>query len=90
MRWQGLSIDDIPRLKTEYGENVLPYKEQDTWFSIAVNQFKSPLIYILIFVIVASVIFKEIEDAVLVSAVVILNVVMGFIQEFSTKKLSRV
>lgn len=86
MKWKGLNNDDIKRLRIEHGENVLPKKDPVTWFSIAINQFKSPLIYILVFVIIASIIFRETEDAILVSAVVLLNVVMGFIQEYGAQK----
>ena len=86
MKWQGLSDTEILEKRKIYGSNTLPEKEPTTWFSIAVNQFKSPLIYILLFVIAISVIFKEIEDAILVTAVVMLNVSMGFFQEYGAQK----
>lgn len=86
MKWQGLSDTEIQDKRKIYGSNTLPEKEPTTWFSIALNQFKSPLIYILLFVIAASLIFREIEDAILVSAVVLLNVFMGFFQEYGAQK----
>jgi len=86
MKWQGLSDTEIQDKRKIYGSNTLPEKEPTTWFSIAINQFKSPLIYILFFVIAASIIFKETGDAILVSAVVLLNVSMGFFQEYGAQK----
>lgn len=86
MKWQGLSEAEVLKQKEIFGTNVLPEKEPSTWFSIAFNQFKSPLIYILLFVIAIQILFKESGDAILVSAVVLLNVVMGFIQEYGAQK----
>lgn len=86
MKWQGLTDSEVLRKREKYGFNSVPEKEPGTWYSIALSQFKSPLIYILLFVITISLIFKETEDAILVSAVVILNVVMGFIQEYGAQK----
>jgi Ca2+-transporting ATPase len=89
MKQVGLSDNQVLLNQKQFGKNVLPEKEQSSWFTIAISQFKSPLIYILLLVIVVSVIFKESEDALLVSAVVILNVVMGFFQEYSAQKTLR-
>ncbi len=86
MKWQGLDDSDIIIKRNLFCANSLPEKESGTWFTVALAQFKSPLIYILLFVIAISLIFKETEDAILVSAVVALNVIMGFIQEFSAQK----
>jgi Ca2+-transporting ATPase len=89
MRLQGLSDFVVLEQRNIYGENLLPEKEPVTWFKTALSQFKSPLIYILLFVIALSLIFREVEDTLLVSAVVILNVVMGFIQEYGAQKTLR-
>ena len=86
MKWRGLSDQEAKEGKKKYGDNSLPEREPLIWTRILINQFKSPLIYILLAVITISLILKEINDAILVSAVVILNVIMGFVQEFGAQK----
>lgn len=94
MLWQGLSQDEFLNRKKQYGDNSLPEKEPITPFGLLLNQFKSPLIYILLLVVVVSLIFRENLDALLVSAVILLDVFMGFIQEYSAqntlKKLQKI
>ena len=53
----GLSEKEIPDLRKKYGENVLPIKEGIPWYLIFLSQFKSPLIYILLLVVLISVFF---------------------------------
>lgn len=86
MKWHGLTSAEVIEKKKLFGNNSLPEKDSSTWFTIAVSQFNSPLIFILLFVITISLIFKETSDAILVSAVVLLNVVMGFFQEYGAQK----
>ncbi len=64
----------------------MPAKDGPAWPAILFNQFKSPLVYILIIVSSISLFFKEYIDASLILAVIILNAVMGFFQEYSAQK----
>lgn len=94
MLWQGLSQVEVLKHKQQFGDNSLPEKEPITPFGLLLNQFKSPLIYILLLVVVVSLLFRENLDAMLVSAVILLDVFMGFIQEYSAqntlKKLQKI
>lgn len=86
MVYQGLAENQVVDLQKKYGANVLPIKNGFSKIKIFLSQFNSPLIYILLFVAIVSIIFNEIFDAVLVMAVVILNVLMGYFQELSSQK----
>jgi len=83
---KGLSEKRALELREKFGENVIPFKEEATWLSIFLSQFKSPLIYIVTFCGLLSLVFKEYFDALLITFVVIVNVLMGFFQEYNAKK----
>lgn len=84
--FKGLTPSQIASLKKQYGENSLPSKEKVSWWQILLEQFKNPLIYVLFFVGLVSVAFGEHNDVLLILGVVLLNVAMGFYQEFNAKK----
>ena len=82
----GLSEKEILELRKKYGKNLISEREKTDWLSIFASQFKNPLIYILVFVGFISLVFREYFDFSLVVVVVILNVLMGFFQEYNAKK----
>ncbi len=82
----GLSEKQALDLKNKFGDNILPVKKDHSWLRILFSQFKSPFIYILVFVSLISVYFEEYADFVLLILVVALNVAMGFYQEYSAQK----
>ena len=82
-----VSVDDgltptqaSSRLKT-FGPNLLAKSKKETMLDIFVRQFKSPLIYILIFAAILVLMFGQSIDALVILAVVILNAVVGTVQE---------
>ena len=82
----GLNEKQVLELRKKFGENVIPFKEKATWLSPLFSQLKSPLIYILIIVGSISLVLKEYFDAGLIGLVIIVNVLMGFAQEYNAKK----
>jgi len=86
MDYFGLSEKEVFEKRKKYGFNLLPSKEKVDLFSILFSQFKNPLIYILLFVGLVSFIFKEFFNLALILGVVLLNVLMGFFQEYNAKK----
>ena len=86
---KGLSESDIPTLKKQFGENVLPEKEGFSSLQLFFSQFKSPLVYILLFAASISLIFKEYIDLALIGVVVIFNSLMGFYQEYQAQRTLR-
>lgn len=86
MNFFGLSEKEVLELRKKYGKNLISGREKADWLSIFVSQFKNPLVYILVFVGFVSLVFKEYFDFSLVVFVLILNVLMGFFQEYNAKK----
>jgi len=82
----GLSDEEIGRRKTKFGENILPAEKSLSKVRIFLEQFRSPLIYILVIAGIIVLFFKEYTDVVVIFAVVFLNVTVGFIQESKANK----
>ena len=86
MQFKGLSQEEVLALRGQHGENIILERKETPWFLILFSQLKSPLIYILVIVAFVSLFFREFMDAVLLGAVIILNTLMGFFQEYSAQK----
>ncbi|MDO9399158.1 MAG: HAD-IC family P-type ATPase [bacterium] len=86
MPHQGLDKNEVEKLKEKFGENSLPIKKPLSVWMIFFSQFKSPLIYILFFVGLISLFFKEYIDAGLIVLVGFFNALLGFFQEYNSQK----
>ncbi len=87
----GLSDKDAVLYLKKYGENKLPEEKKTSPWKVLLDQIKSPLIYILIIAAFISFLFDffnhgNFTDAIVISVAVILNVVIGFVQERKTQK----
>ena len=82
----GLSQNEaLSRLK-KYGSNALPRGKQDSLIKIFFMQFVSPIIFILIVAIILSLIIGEYIDAIFIFAVIMINAILGTVQEFAAEK----
>ncbi|MTI33049.1 cation-translocating P-type ATPase [Xanthovirga aplysinae] len=84
-RHEGLSEEEVIERLEKYGKNELPKAEEPSRFRIFFRQFKSPLIYILIFAGLLSVSIGEWADASFIMAVVLINAVVGGYQEWKAE-----
>ena len=82
----GLSGEEAARRLERYGPNALPKKNPPGVLQIFANQFKSPLIYVLVAAALVSLLIEEFSDAIFISAVLLLNAVIGTIQEYSAQR----
>ena len=78
---QGLSTDDARRRFEEHGPNELGGDEGTPWWKTLLDQFRSPLIYILIIAAVVTALLGDWIDTGAIAAVLILNATIGFVQE---------
>lgn len=79
---QGLSKEEVlSRLKT-LGENKLPEEAPLHWLTILIGQFKSPLVYLLVFAGLVTLWLKEWTDAAVIFFSVAINAGIGFYQEY--------
>jgi Ca2+-transporting ATPase len=77
----GLSSDRVADLRKEFGRNEIEQEPPTSVLALLLNQFKSPLIYILLVAAVVTLVLGEFVDAGVIAAVLALNAVVGFTQE---------
>jgi Mg2+-importing ATPase len=77
----GLSRQDAKQRLSEYGANSLKQKHKSSVFILLLNQFKSPIILILIFAAVLSIFLKDALDAIIILTIVLISGLLGFWQE---------
>jgi Ca2+-transporting ATPase len=82
----GLSEEQARQALARYGPNELTEGHKISPLEIFVNQFKSFIVGILLVVLVISLAMGEIPDAIAVLVILVLNAVLGFIQEFKAEK----
>ncbi len=78
---QGLSRNEVARRLDEYGPNQLEEEPQQTVAALILHQFRSPLIYILVIAAIVTLALEEYIDVAVITAVLVLNAVIGFTQE---------
>jgi len=79
----GLTSAEAEARLQRYGPNSLEARERHTALALLFNQFRSPLILILVFAATVSAFVGEWIDAGIVIAIVVGSAVLGFWQEFS-------
>ncbi|UBF29788.1 magnesium-translocating P-type ATPase (plasmid) [Kovacikia minuta CCNUW1] len=78
---QGLSQAEAQQRLTQYGTNSLKQKRQSHTLVLLLNQFKSPIILILIAAAILSSFLGDALDAVIILAIVLVSGLLGFWQE---------
>jgi len=82
----GLSRSDAAARLEHYGSNTLPKEKPKSLITIFLQQFVSPLIYVLLAAAILSLVIEEWLDAVFIFAVLLINAVIGTIQEHSAAR----
>ncbi|WP_020160992.1 cation-translocating P-type ATPase [Methylobacter marinus] len=82
----GLSAQEATHRLAANGPNALKEGKRMTPLRIFLDQFKSLIIWILIAAGVISGVLGEVVDAIAILAIVVLNAVIGFYQEFTAEK----
>ena len=78
----GLSEEEARARLAAHGPNRLPQAAGPSAVELLLAQVRSPLMYALLLSAAAAAAFGELEDAAVVLAVVILNAIIGFLQEY--------
>ncbi|MEW5947912.1 MAG: cation-translocating P-type ATPase [Thermodesulfobacteriota bacterium] len=83
---KGLSPEEAEKRLQEYGPNELKEKEKKTPFMMFLDQFKDFMILVLMAAAVISGIIGEPSDTIAIAVIVILNAIIGFVQEYRAEK----
>lgn len=86
----GLSADDVRVRQKQYGRNALPEKSGPNPVLVFFRQFLSPLMVLLVVAGVGSIALGEVEDAIVIGLAVVVNVVVGFVQEWKAEQAAAV
>src|SRR4030043_542992 len=83
---QGLSEDEVGKRLEKYGSNELKEKKKKTPFMMFLDQFKDFMILVLIAAAIVSGIVGELTDTIAIVVIVVLNAVIGVVQEYRAEK----
>jgi magnesium-transporting ATPase (P-type) len=82
----GLAAEEIRRRQSQYGPNRLTaQKRQSEWMRFLL-QFHQPLLYLLLAASVLTLCFKEWVDAAVIFGVVLVNAIVGYVQEAKAER----
>lgn len=84
--YQGLSSRQAQRLLEHHGENTVRTHKKTGALKVFAGQFRDALIMILLGATALSVLMGETGEALTIIAIVFLNAVLGFIQEYRTER----
>ncbi|HUX09883.1 MAG TPA: cation-transporting P-type ATPase, partial [Terriglobia bacterium] len=82
----GLSEAEAARRLAEFGRNELVGGGIKSPWLIFLDQFKELMVVILIIAAVISALLRDYNDAIAIGAIIILNAVLGFTQEYRAEK----
>jgi magnesium-transporting ATPase (P-type) len=83
---EGLSVDECEKRLKEFGPNILPMRRPPSIIEIFIRQFLSPLIYVLLAAGLVAFFLDETLDAIFIFVVVLINAIIGTIQEMKAEK----
>ena len=82
----GLNENEVEKRLKVFGSNTLQVKTSENIFTIFLRQIHNPIVYVLLFSIGFAWILGKFTDSLVVLSVVILNTLIGFIQEYRAHK----
>jgi Ca2+-transporting ATPase len=83
---EGLHQSDAEERLLENGRNELVEKRKRPFWILLLNQFKDLMIVILLVAAAISIAIGDVKDAALILSIVLMNALIGFIQEYKAEK----
>ena len=83
--FNGLTTAEVEERRRQYGPNALPQGKKTSVLSIFFDQFKNPLVYIILVAAAISLAVGEYGDFAIIMVVVILDAILGFVQEYKAQ-----
>jgi len=82
----GLGEGEAQKRLAQYGPNEIARKREISLARIFLSQFNSFIVYILVAAVIISLILHEYIDSAVIIAILIVNAVLGFFQEYRAEK----
>ena len=83
----GLSSDEVNIRYQKYGRNILPHEKPIPIWKIFLSQLLDPMIVILLIAAALTLVIKHYQDFYIIGAIVIIEFVIGFIEEYRSEKI---
>lgn len=83
---KGLGLREVRRRLAEFGKNILTAKKKINPVFLFLGQFKDFMILVLLAATLISGLLGEIADAVTIMTILIINAILGFIQEYKAER----
>lgn len=84
--YSGLTEAEAKKRLEKYGPNIIENKQRVSAVKIFLSQFNDFIIWVLIVATIISGIMGDRADAITILIIVVMNAVLGFIQEYKTEK----
>jgi P-type Mg2+ transporter len=85
----GLTSKETAKRLDEYGLNEISRKEKRPAFQILLAQLTNPLVFVLIIASIIAFFLGEKNDAIIILAIILINAILGFTQEYRAEKTVR-
>lgn len=82
----GLTSEEVLKRRAEFGPNELEEKAKKPAWILFISQFKDFMILVLMAAAVISGLIGDMTDAIIILVIVILNSILGFVQEYRAEK----
>ena len=82
----GLTLEEVRKRLERFGPNELIEKKRKSLLMMFLDQFKDFMILVLIAAAVVAGVIGEPSDTIAIAVIVLLNAVLGFIQEYRAEK----
>ncbi|MEW9081781.1 calcium-translocating P-type ATPase, SERCA-type [Caldanaerobacter subterraneus] len=86
INFKGLTSQEAQKRLLKYGPNVLEEGRRVSPIQIFLNQFQDFMVMVLLAATLISALMGELADALTITVIVILNAILGFVQEYKTEK----
>ncbi len=83
---KGLNSADAKKRLSVYGKNELKKKKGPSSLQRILSQFNDPVIYVLLAAVALSLVVREFTNAIVISSILVLNAIFGFIQEYKAEQ----
>lgn len=85
----GLSAEEAAKRQSAYGSNELQEKQGESPLKLLLSQFKDFMVLVLVGAVVISGLLGEMLDALTIIAIILINGILGFYQEFRAERSLR-
>ena len=83
---KGLTEQEVRARLEKYGKNEIKEEKPVSAFQMFINQFRSFIVIILVIAVIISVVIVHYLDAAVIAVILVINAVLGFVQEYKAEK----